>query len=251
MVYLLRINISMSIGLVAASNAVETAVSHNHWARGWEMITAIGTVAIAVATFMALSGVWISYRALRSAEEKSIDEAKKQTEAAQKRLERETKSRAVDLLLTWAQTLSKEMMIARKIGILLDPAAASLLTELKPCTITDDAEVLVNLLLGPRTRIREGGRIQLNEDDVIFLRTWIVKYLNTLEAIMMAWKYGSADPGMLMEQFQYFFSGGGDMKTIRTAFNAKMSTPAALRFAYPAIESFVAEAKRINEATSP
>lgn len=237
------------MNVLTLATAYEKNCVAEHWAFGWETITAMGTVAIGIATFLALSGVWISYMALRREEQDALNEAVKQTLAATERLDRETKSRAVDLLLSWAQTLSKEMMLARKIGNRLDSSAADALTENKPCMISGDAEVLVNLLLGLRTRSRNAGMIQLNDEDVIVLRTWIVKYLNTLEAIMMAWKHASADPDMLMEQFQYFFSGGGDMETIRTAFNKKVSTSSLSRFAYPAIESFVAKAKQLENAS--
>ena len=133
------------------------------------------------------------------------------------------------------------MILARRIANDLDAAGAAALVKFEACWIKEDARAHVDLLFKNRSRVATAGKIQLDVAEVIELRCFITKYLNLLEAIMLAWHHDSADREMLASEFRYFVLGSGDMKEVRAAFDRADEVDIdPTRAAYPAISAFIA-----------
>ena len=231
----------MAIEVCCIANEVSSG-----WEIGWEMVTALGTALIGLATVLGLVGIYFSRETLKLAKQQLLTEQEKQSaeavnqrKVAEERLDREQKSRAIDLIVTWSTTVTKEMVLARKIGNLLDEKGAMALAKSEECTVSATALAAAALLLH-KTFVPTDGRIRLDVPDVIELRSYITRYLNLLEAILLAWQHNSADREMLATEFKFFVLGNGDMKRVREAFDYAFD-PAAKspQTAYPAIAAFI------------
>jgi hypothetical protein len=84
----------------------------------------------------------------------------------------------------------------------------------------------------------ENNRIFLDGGAVTIVRWFVVKYLNGLESVMVAWRHHVADRGIIDEEFKFLYiSNVIELEAFR-----KVS-----EFFFPALEDFITTNKRLRD----
>ena len=216
------------------------------------LFLAIGTIAIALVALLALVAAVFQVSAMQSANRLAEKNQERETarinktaeqalEASKAEFARISKARAVDLILHWTRTLSSEMMLARKVGLAIKPGDEINLVQYKQLCIKEEGEIFLKALFPHASHTKMSEFILVPPDEIVVIRTLLIKYLNTLEGIMVAWERTAVDREILEQEFTYFVLGNGALDAVRAAFDESFesSISPSKQIAYPSIDKFV------------
>lgn len=147
----------------------------------------------------------------------------------------EKANKAIDLLYQWSKDSNADMLLARKIvDRLNDSETTKLVSGNVPINISkSDYEMLRGFLPQYRTGLTPkssatgdedkdaencqyaskcpvADSVELSMADTLWLRSWVVKYLNIMEAIMYAWKADIVDRNIIEKEFGYLVNSERD-----------------------------------------
>jgi hypothetical protein len=197
-----------------------------------DWITALATAVSATA----ICFLWVQTRLLKEqgrSTQAQLDLLQKEIGDDHERSRREI---AINLMLAWTEHLQRETSSARKLAeALTDTECRDLLAE-KPLQLRFELKDKIETCLGsaPNTLTVKNDHLCLKESEVALIRWQALRFLNTLEVIMAAWRHNTADRRMLTEQFRYLFDpqkGFTILENLRSAAGGKSVYPAIAEFA--------------------
>jgi len=144
--------------------------------------------------------------------------------------ERSRREKAVDLLFEWSKALKKEWAIVRKIiETLTEEQCREVFAQQKITIPEKQKKLLLHFFDEKVLEEKESGEAVLSEAQSSELRWHAISYLNSLEAVLIAWQYSVVDRGMVESQFGYLFrpeQGHSALKYFRVAAGGELSYPA-------------------------
>lgn len=153
--------------------------------------------------------------------------------------ERSRRENAIDLIFKWTEHMQRESTSARKFVESLDSHQALKLYKVEPLTLSLNpiikghvATCLAQSRLEPEID-EASNQLKLSEAAVSVIRWQAIKYLNTLESVLTAWRHNVADREMITEQFVYIFNpqkGSNAMASFREVLGGKDSFPSIALF---------------------
>lgn len=153
--------------------------------------------------------------------------------------ERGRREKTVELLTEWFSRQEKEGPIARKIAEQLTEAQCRDVLAQQSIHVPAKLCKQLSQLFGTEIKCEEGEReVFITESQSADLRWHVVRYLNSLEMILVAWQYSIIDRGIIETQFSYLFrptEGHEVLKAFRSAAGGEET--------FPAIEIFVNHVK--------
>jgi hypothetical protein len=143
----------------------------------------------AISTLVLTLGVFLAYIQLRADHEKCRRE------------------KAVDLLMYFNQHLDEANSIARKLVEKLDKMQCEKLFKMEGFTISAELKEYAEGALKNRQSLTPiNGEITLDKNQSSSIRWAIVKYLNFIETICVAWHHNVADQDLIKEQLKYVYN---------------------------------------------
>lgn len=165
--------------------------------------------------------------------------------------ERSRRELAVSLLLTWSQGMKEETNRVRRFIQSLGLEQCRCISDGRPLVLTESAQrslasAAVESLYGKGKNLNDvvdetDEKMELAPHAVNKMRFVIIVYLNHLESILSAWKYGVADRRIVRDQFEYLFDeprGADALAAMRIALS---------RESFPSIDAFVVSLKEERE----
>jgi hypothetical protein len=189
---------------------------------GWftaEWVTAVGTVV----TALGIVFVWRQTRILF-----------RQFQDDHKRARRE---KSVELITNWTKNLQRGVSAARKFAERLDDNQTRALFAEETFHVVPALRGLLQACLSSlNVTVPEakGGMIELDQETVSLVRWQLVSYLNSLEAIMSAWRHNVAERAMIEEEFRFLIDERRGEAAV-----ARFRQAAGGSAAYPAIGQFI------------
>jgi len=167
--------------------------------------------------------------------------------------ERSRREKALELLQWWSSIISEEMLIAKKIGETFDKTTARKVCNGEPIKLNKELFPLVQRLFEKKIKTDNNNVFQnpfrkwkgnekepscdsyitLETEEVIKLRYLLIKYLNSLESVLVGWQHNIADASVLKEEFSYLFkpeAGNETLENFRIACGGEKSFPAITIF---------------------
>jgi hypothetical protein len=161
--------------------------------------------------------------------------------------ERARREKAAELSQWWTGRLSNRTSLSRKFAETLDFKQAKSLYNQESFEIDKSCkEMIEGCLITEGQQINfeiQNSKIRLTTKQVSQLRWEVISFLNMLKSVLTAWRHNIADREMIMEEWEYLVypeDGHFILEQFRTAAGAKVR--------YPAIEEFVLEIKRKQDA---
>ncbi|MEO0399634.1 MAG: hypothetical protein AAF224_09485 [Pseudomonadota bacterium] len=115
--------------------------------------------------------------------------------------ERSRRTLAVDILNSWSRDLTHEVRVARKIAQQLTAEDLNKLMQEEPIILKGKAAALAFQLIKRSKKLPEEYRLE--HLDLLYIRSLLVRYLNTLESSLVSWYLGIADEKIMDEEFGY------------------------------------------------
>lgn len=123
------------------------------------------------------------------------------------------REKTVDTMFTWCESLLRDTALAEQVTRKLSTEQCQCLYEQRPFNVTP--EVKSSLCKFCPFPDAECEKCSLKEDSTLVdgkihteLRHHVMKYLNTLETIMVAWQLGIIDRKTIEEQFKFLIADG-------------------------------------------
>jgi hypothetical protein len=167
-----------------------------------------------------------------------LQQMQEQTKLDADKLKRE---KTVDVMIEWAKSLEKETSFAEKIVKNFSKEQCKSLYNFqdfevtgkelceKLCIICPDKDNV--RCLKCKQNLELSNKITIEGYHIFILRWLIIKYLNSLEVIMIAWQQGIVDSDIIEQEFAFLVNDGeGELKNFRQIAGGGAS--------YPIIETF-------------
>lgn len=181
--------------------------------------------------------------------------------------------KAIDLMYRWANDSTAEMLLARKIVDKMKDSEVKKLSDGNEAVIISNEDYMMLKGFLPKevqkqteqtnkmTSEQDSGNLsqyscqyaekcevansqRLSTAETLWLRSWIVKYLNLLEVIMYAWKAGAVNKRIVEKEFGYLVQTERDGSVVLEKYR-KFSGQEN----YPGIYSFCIEMGKRNQKT--
>lgn len=147
--------------------------------------------------------------------------------------ERSRRERAVEIIREWSNGIQRESSAARKFVETLDEMQIKALVNIKPFAVERNAELFLKACVGDEHKgVKfEENKISLDTGAVSLVRWYVMRYLNGLECVMVAWRHNAADQEIIKEEFSYLFKQiPGDLVNLRKECDSLHSFPALEEF---------------------
>lgn len=176
---------------------------------------------------------------------------------------------AIELLYQWSKDSNAEMLLARKIVDRMNDAETKKLVDgNEPVSIAKlDYDMLKGFLPHDVNSLASSQNISINNEDdniisvceyaskcdvansreltmfeTLWLRSWVVKYLNIMEIIMYAWKANIVEKSVIEKEFGYLVKSERDGSVVLENYRKL-----AGQENYPGIYSFCSEMEQRNK----
>jgi hypothetical protein len=177
-------------------------------------------VSVISSVFASIGVVFIAFQAYY---------AKEQIENDHERSRRET---TIKLMLNWIENLDIKTASARKLVESLDDKTCEKIYNMKVVKISEDNTAIIKGILDNDKLTAENGFITINEYESSIIRSYVLKYLNSLETILTGWRLGIVDKEIIEEELIYLYNSEKDKCVLHNFRNV------AGMHSYPSIKAF-------------
>ena len=160
--------------------------------------------------------------------------------------ERSRRENAVNLCTNYIASLNRRTASAFRFAETLNPKDSRHLYKMETFSVDAKFKALIigasSGVLNEEDLLSSKGELKLNEELVAAIRWELITHLNSIEAVLSAWRHNVADKEMIKEQFSHLISVDDGYSIVENFRNAGGGSRA-----YPSIYEFVEEIVEQNK----